>query len=188
MLFFLRFATRLQPCKVGILPTQLQRIWILLQAKTRTPWDSFRTATPSPLQADKDEAPEDEFDRWQQDTHPNDGAVDDPFQYWSLRQEEYPCLSRMAIEILSVPPMPSEPERLFSVSGAMVAPKRTRLDASTIGVAMTLRSWFQAGLVKQSIMEATEVTLKDEEYDSALKVEGGGEEEVEASDDIVIIE
>ena len=156
--------------------------------KTRTPWDSFRTTTPSPLQADKDEPPEDEFDRWQQHTHPNDGAVDDPFQYWYLRQEEYPRLSRMAIEILSVPPMSSEPERLFSVSGAMVAPKRTRLDASTIGVAMTLRSWFRAGLVKQSIMEAAEVTLKNEEYDSALKMEGGGEEEVAASDDIVIIE
>ena len=42
--------------------------------------------------------------------------------------------------------------------------------------------------MKQSIMEAAEVTLKDEEYDSALKMEGGGEEEVAASDDIVIIE
>jgi hypothetical protein len=37
-------------------------------------------------------------------------------------------------------------------------------------------------------MEAAEVTLKDEAYNSALKMEGGGEEEVAASDDIVIIE
>jgi hypothetical protein len=43
----------------------------------------------------------------------------------------------MVLEILSVPPMSSEPERLFSVSGAMVAPKRTRLDASTIGIDFT---------------------------------------------------
>ena len=106
--------------------------------KTRTPWDSFRTATPLPLQADEDEISQDEFDRWQQDTHPNDGSVDDPFQYWSLRQGEYPHLSRMAIEILSVPPMSSEPERLFPGSGEMVGPKRTRLHASTIGLAMTL--------------------------------------------------
>ena len=64
--------------------------------------------TPSSFQNDKDEVPEDEFDRWQEDTHPNDGAVDDPFQYWSLRQEEYPRISRMAIEIPSVPPMSTE--------------------------------------------------------------------------------
>jgi hypothetical protein len=150
--------------------------------KTRTPFDtfdSFRTATPSSLQDNKDEVPEDEFDRWQEDTHPNDGAVDDPFQYWSLRQEEYPRISRMAIEILSVPPMSTEPERLFSVSGAMVTPRRTRLESSTISIAMTLRSWLRAGLVKQSILEMTEETLKEEEYDGGFSEgEGGGGKEV----------
>ncbi|KAG5931001.1 hypothetical protein E4U60_006576 [Claviceps pazoutovae] len=30
----------------------------------------------------------------------------------------------------------------------MVAPKRSRLDASTIAVTQTLRSWLKAGLVK----------------------------------------
>ena len=42
--------------------------------------------------------------------------------------------------------------------------------------------------MKQSIMEATEMTLTEEEYVSVFKVEGGGGEEAEASDHIVIIE
>ena len=42
--------------------------------------------------------------------------------------------------------------------------------------------------MKQSIIEAAEVILKDEEYNSALKIEGGEEKEVAASDNIVIIE
>ena len=75
-------------------------------------------------------------------------------------------------------PMSSEPERLFSVSGAMVAPRRTRLESSTIGIAMTLRSWLRAGLVKKSILETTEVPLKEEEHNSSFN-EGDGNEVVE---------
>uniref|UniRef100_A0A0D2XRS9 HAT C-terminal dimerisation domain-containing protein n=1 Tax=Fusarium oxysporum (strain Fo5176) TaxID=660025 RepID=A0A0D2XRS9_FUSOF len=39
----------------------------------------------------------------------------------------------MALDLLSVPPMSAECERLFSVAGQMVSPLRTRLEASTIG-------------------------------------------------------
>ena len=168
--------------------------------KIRTPFDCYRTTTPSllsSLQCNIDEVPEDEFDRWQQDTHPNDEAVDDPFQYWSLRQEEYPRLSRMAVDILSVPPMSSKPERLFSVSGAMVAPRQTHLESSTISIAMTLRSWLRAGLVKKSILEMTEVTLKEEEYcnggNRGVNEGGDGKEVVERTlnteeiDDAIVI-
>jgi hypothetical protein len=38
-------------------------------------------------------------------------------------------------------------ERLFSVAGQMVSPLRTRLEASTIGVTQTLRSWVRNGLI-----------------------------------------
>ncbi|KAK5996238.1 Putative AC transposase-like protein [Cladobotryum mycophilum] len=137
--------------------------------KTRTLFDCYRTANPlllSQLDADEDDAPEDEFDRWLLDTHPNDSKVSDPFEYWMLKQEEYPHLSRMAIDILSVPPMSAEPERLFSVSGAMVAPRRSRLEASTIGIAMTLRSWLRAGLIKESIIEREEVAIGEGNGDS----------------------
>jgi len=53
----------------------------------------------------------------------------------------------MALDLLSVPPMSAECERLFSVAGQMVSPLRTRLEASTIGMTQTLKSWVRNGLI-----------------------------------------
>ena len=54
----------------------------------------------------------------------------------------------MALDVLSIAPMSAECERLFSVSGQMVSPLRTRMEASTIGVTQTLRSWVRSGLIE----------------------------------------
>jgi hypothetical protein len=75
--------------------------------------------------------------------------VEDPIQYWASKRREYPRLSRMALDVLTVPAMSAECERLFSAVGLMVAPLRHRLDASTIGLVQTLRSWQRAGLTGQ---------------------------------------
>ena len=56
-------------------------------------------------------------------------------------------LTRMALDLLTVPPMSAECERLFSTTGHMVTKSRNRLDASTIGLCQTLRSWLRAGLI-----------------------------------------
>jgi hypothetical protein len=53
----------------------------------------------------------------------------------------------MTLDLLSIPLMSAECERLFSVAGQIVSPLRTRLEASTIGMAQTLRSWVRNGLV-----------------------------------------
>ena len=54
----------------------------------------------------------------------------------------------MAIDVLSIPAMAAECERTFSSAGCMVSPKRARLDASTIAVTQTVRSWLRAGLLE----------------------------------------
>jgi hypothetical protein len=55
----------------------------------------------------------------------------------------------MALDLLSIPPMSAECERLFSVAGQKVSPLRTRLEANTgtIGVTQTLRPWVRNGLI-----------------------------------------
>jgi hypothetical protein len=53
----------------------------------------------------------------------------------------------MALDVLTVPAMSAECERLFSAVGLMVTSRRHRLDAGTIGLVQTLRSWRKAGLV-----------------------------------------
>jgi hypothetical protein len=50
----------------------------------------------------------------------------------------------MAIDVLSIPAMAAECERTFSSGGNMVS----RLDASTIAVTQTVRSWLRAGLLE----------------------------------------
>jgi hypothetical protein len=53
----------------------------------------------------------------------------------------------MAIDILSVPPMAAECERVFSSCGNMVSAKRYRLQAETIAITQTVRLWLRAGLL-----------------------------------------
>ncbi|OBS15938.1 hypothetical protein FPOA_27990 [Fusarium poae] len=93
-------------------------------------------------------ADHDEYDHWLSSPDvKSDPLVTDPIQYWWERRKDYPRLSRMALDLLSVPPMSAECERLFSVAGQMVSPLRTRLEASTIGMTQTLRSWVRNGLI-----------------------------------------
>jgi hypothetical protein len=91
----------------------------------------------------------DEYNRWQSDVSTADGDITGPVQYWISKQSEYPRLSRMALDVMTVPAMSAECERLFSAVGLMVTPLRNRLDASTIGLIQTLRSWLRAGLIDE---------------------------------------
>jgi hAT family C-terminal dimerisation region len=89
----------------------------------------------------------DEYEQWQRDIDDSDALVTDPYEYWHRRHVKYPRLSKMALDLLTVPPMSAECERLFSTSGRMVTKSRNRLDARTIGLCQTLRSWLRAGLI-----------------------------------------
>jgi hypothetical protein len=87
----------------------------------------YRQSQPSAAQAD-------EYIRWQASVSGSDKDVADPVEYWVLKRFEYPRLSRMALDVMTVPAMSSECERLFSATGLMVTPLRNRLDARTIGL------------------------------------------------------
>ncbi|EJP61509.1 transposase-like protein [Beauveria bassiana ARSEF 2860] len=88
----------------------------------------------------------DELDRWLHLADPVEKDCD-PFLYWFNKRFDYPRLTRMAIDILSVPPMAAECERVFSSCGNMVSAKRCRLQAETIAITQTVRSWLRAGLL-----------------------------------------
>jgi hypothetical protein len=82
-----------------------------------------------------------EYAEWVATTDPGDCLVDNPIQYWLLRRRQYPRLSRMAMDLFSIPAMSSEPERIFSLTGQMVTPQRSRLKADIIGAAQCISSW-----------------------------------------------
>lgn len=83
---------------------------------------------------------EDEYASWigREPPHP---AVSNPIAYWVENRRRWPRLARMALGIFSIPAMSSDPERIFSLSGDMVSPKRNGLQAETIGAAQCLKSW-----------------------------------------------
>jgi hypothetical protein len=58
------------------------------------------------------------------------------------QQKNYPNLSRMAVDILSIPAMSAEPERLFSGAKIMITDRRNRLGSDIIETLECLKSWF----------------------------------------------
>jgi hypothetical protein len=90
----------------------------------------------------------DEYAEWVAVTDPGDKSVDDPIQYWLLRKKQYPRLSRMALDLFSIPAMSSEPERIFSLTGQMITPQRSCLLADIIGAAQCISSWEKSGVVQ----------------------------------------
>ena len=62
----------------------------------------------------------------------------------------------MALHILSVAPMSTKVERLFRLlilrRRANACPDRSRLEANTIGITQTLRSWLRGGYINTEDM------------------------------------
>jgi hypothetical protein len=51
-------------------------------------------------------------------------------------------LSKLAVNILSIPAMSAEPERLFSGAGITITDRRNRLGSDVIEALECLKSWF----------------------------------------------
>jgi len=131
------------PLKVPRLSTNR---FAAFRSQKRGPASSARSSpshSPSPAPAELDE-----FERWQLETADPDEQGEDPRAYWHKRRKTYPRLSRMALDLHTVLPMSAEVERLFSVTGHMVTPLRNRLQANTISLCQILRSWYDAGVVR----------------------------------------
>lgn len=84
-------------------------------------WDEYRA---SPVEEDsvplsQPATATKKYAEWVARAEPGDCLVDDPIQYWLLRRRQYPRLSQMAIDVISVPAMSSEPGRIFSLTGQM---------------------------------------------------------------------
>jgi hypothetical protein len=54
----------------------------------------------------------------------------------------------MAVEILPIPAMSAECERVFSSGGLIVTPLQSQLEASTTGLALPLQSWLKVSIIR----------------------------------------
>jgi len=59
----------------------------------------------------------------------------------------------MAIDILSIPAMSDDPERVFSGARRTVSWERARLGAETIEELECLKNWIQVGVFEPDIVE-----------------------------------
>jgi hypothetical protein len=59
------------------------------------------------------------------------------------QQTSYPNLSRMALDILSIPAMSANPERLFSSAKLLISDLRNKLGMDIIEAFECLKSWYK---------------------------------------------
>ena len=55
----------------------------------------------------------------------------------------------MAVDLLSIPAMAADPERLFSSAGYMINDRRNRLNIDTIQALECLKSWYRLGQIEK---------------------------------------
>ena len=83
-------------------------------------------------------------------------------RYWIDLAPKYPNLSRLAIDILTIPASSCECERLFSELGDLLEPKRRKIGVKLLAALQLIRSWVRRGFTVDQ--EATN-SYTDEEMD-----------------------
>ncbi|XP_044717324.1 Ribonuclease H-like protein [Hirsutella rhossiliensis] len=99
----------------------------------------------------------DEYDSYtSQPPIPIDGS---PLAWWlrAEQKERFPRLSKMAIDILSIPAMSADPERTFSGARRTISWDRMLLGASTIEKGECLKSWIRSGITAGLPVEEIEL-------------------------------
>jgi hAT family C-terminal dimerisation region len=66
------------------------------------------------------------------------------FKWWA--SSELPQLTAMAFDILTIPAMSAETERVFSGAKLTISPTRNRLGEDIIEATECLNRWYEAGL------------------------------------------
>jgi hypothetical protein len=72
---------------------------------------------------------------------PPDDSIFDLLSYWKAKKYRYPRLATMALEILSVPAMSAEVERILSSAKLTLSERRARLDCEIVEALECLRHW-----------------------------------------------
>lgn len=124
-----------------------------------TLWNEYKPVEPSLPLSEVPSTTTNEFLNWR-DKHLQPALITDEYErycqsertygftsalaWWleETQQKTYPNLSRMAVDILSIPAMSAEPERLFSGAKITITDRRNRLGSDIIEALECLKSWF----------------------------------------------
>lgn len=115
-----------------------------------TSLEKFRAAVAA-LNTSRD----DEFDQFIKERMST--SVDNPLAWWvePTQQKDYPALQRMAIDILSIPAMSAEAERIFSGARRTISWTRARLSSKAIESSECLKSWLVNDIGSRPVIPMT---------------------------------
>jgi hypothetical protein len=106
---------------------------------------SFDNAIDTKLDdGDQTEEVEDEYDSWLKEpmwTADQHKAGTTAVQYWVALKPKYPNLSRLAIDVLTVPASSSVCDRVFSGTGDILEPQRRKIGAQLLAALVCLQRW-----------------------------------------------
>ena len=95
---------------------------------------------------------ESEWERYINEVITNeDEKVIDLIRWWWARREAYPILSKLAIDILSIPAMSAEPERVFSSTKKLITDERNRLGDETVEADECQKHWLLSGILNVKV-------------------------------------
>lgn len=73
---------------------------------------------------------------------------DFPIDYWVSKRSIWPQLAQMALDVFATPAMSDEPERVFSMAGNVLSPRRRQLKGDGVEQILCLRSWQSSGIIR----------------------------------------
>jgi len=93
-------------------------------------------------------ASEDEYEDYNSQEPCNPGKAG-AFVWWcqDTQRQRWPRLSLMAIDLLSIPPMSDEPERVFSGARRTISWERGQMEPETIEITECLKHWKKSGIL-----------------------------------------
>jgi hAT family C-terminal dimerisation region len=95
-------------------------------------------------------ASQDEFEDYCS-KQPYDIGKTTALEWWCQEQQRkrWPRLSYMALDILSIPAMSDEPERVFSGARRTISWERAQMSAETLECVECLKHWKRSGILKE---------------------------------------
>jgi hypothetical protein len=95
---------------------------------------------------------------------PKDSLID----YWISKRAIWPQLASMALDVFTTLAMSDEPERVFSITGNLLALRRRSLKGEGVEQMLCLRSWQSSSIIKLDQALFADTVLIDEVDDYEL--------------------
>jgi hypothetical protein len=111
---------------------------------------------------------EDKFEQWKRckpRAEKGSNYANSPIKYWVELRDRYPNLSKLALDVLSIPASSCECERMFSELGDLLEPRRRAIQPQLLAAIQCVRRWRKGGFGGDDEV-AAKASITDDEMDA----------------------